>query len=33
MFAEMARGKVLFGGHSEIEVLKKIFRYHEFCED
>jgi hypothetical protein len=33
IFAEIARENDLFGGHSEIEVLKKIFRYHEFCED
>lgn len=33
IFAEMVRGKDLFGGHSEMEVLKEIFRYHEFCED
>lgn len=33
IFAEMVRGKDLFGGHSEMEVLKEILRYHEFCED
>lgn len=33
IFAEMAREKNLFGGHSQIEVLKKILRCHEFCED
>jgi len=33
IFAEMVRGNDLFVGHSEMEVLKEIFRYQEFCED
>jgi len=33
IFAEMVRGNDLFVGHSEMEVLKEIFRYQEFYED
>jgi serine/threonine protein kinase len=33
IFVEMVRGNDLFVGHSEMEVLKEIFRYQEFCED